>query len=96
MTAVSCVLSPVVYAKAALILISFALFATENYVHYPVALMSLLGLAQIAWRPRDCLTGQARTLLIVFGLIWIPMLIAWPFSMKRVTTLGRNSHLPSR
>ena len=76
MTAVSCVLSPVVYAKAALILISFALFATENYVHYPVALMSLLGLAQIAWRPRDCLTGQARTLLIVFGLIWIPMLIA--------------------
>ena len=76
MTAVSRVSSPVVYAKAALILISFALFATENYVHYPVALMSLLGLAQIAWRPRDCLTGQARTLLIVFGLIWIPMLIA--------------------
>jgi len=76
MTAVSRVSSLVIYAKAALILISFALFSTENYVHYPVALMSLLGLAQIAWRPRDCLTGQARTLLIVFGLIWIPMLIA--------------------
>ena len=76
MTAISRVPSPGVYAKAALILISFALFATENFVHYPVVLMSLLGLAQIVLRPRDCLTGQARSLLIVFGLIWIPMLIA--------------------
>jgi O-antigen ligase len=68
--------SPGAAAKAALILCSFALFATENLVHYPVALMSLIGLAQIVSRPRDCLAGQSRTLIILFCLIWLPMLIA--------------------
>lgn len=65
-----------VYAKASLILAALTLFATENLVHYPVALMSLLGLGQMILRPKDCLAGPARALAILFCLIWIPMLFA--------------------
>ena len=65
-----------VYAKASLILVALTLFATENLVHYPVALMSLLGIAQMIVRPRECLTGPATVLIILFCLIWIPMLFA--------------------
>ena len=65
-----------VYAKASLILVALTLFATENLIHYPVALMSLIGLAQMMLRPRDCLNQPARALMILFCLIWLPMVFA--------------------
>ena len=66
------------YAHAALILAAFALFATEHLVHYPVALMSLLGLLQMIRAPRAVLDPAARALLVLFALVWLPMLGALP------------------
>ena len=66
------------YAQAALILAAFALFATENLVHYPVALMSLLGMWQMVRAPRALFEPAARALLLLFALVWLPMLCALP------------------
>lgn len=67
-----------VYAKSGLILFAFACFATEHLVHYPVALMALLGLFDAIRRPRALAEHRARALLLLFAVIWLPMLIAWP------------------
>ena len=65
-----------VYSKASLILLALALFVTENFVHYPLGLMSLLGMVQMVLHPRMCWAAGTRTLFILFGLIWFPMLVA--------------------
>jgi len=65
-----------VYAKASLILLTLALFATENLVHYPVALMSLLGLVQMVVDRRKHWDTVSRFLFALFGMIWFPMLVA--------------------
>ncbi|MEQ8233667.1 MAG: O-antigen ligase family protein [Gammaproteobacteria bacterium] len=61
---------------AALVLSAFALFVAENLVHYPVALMGLLGLVFMVRREPAPGPGAARTLLLLFGCIWLPMLAA--------------------
>ncbi|MGR8920313.1 MAG: O-antigen ligase family protein [Gammaproteobacteria bacterium] len=66
------------HAHAALILCAFALLATENLVHYPVALMSLLGLVRLARAPRATLFGPGAPLTLVFLALWLPMLAALP------------------
>jgi O-antigen ligase len=65
-------------ALAAPILVAFALFATKNLVHYPVALMSLLGLWQMVRAPRALFDPASRALLLLFALVWLPMLCALP------------------
>ena len=65
-----------VYSKASLILLALVLFVTENLVHYPVGLMSLLGTVQMVLHPRMCGIAGARALFVLFGLIWFPMLVA--------------------
>lgn len=65
-----------VYSKASLILLALVLFVTENLVHYPIGLMSLLGMVQMVLHPRMCWAAGTRTLFVLFGLIWFPMLVA--------------------
>lgn len=65
--------------RACLVLFALAAFADESLVHYPVALMSLVGLVELARRPRDLLDSSAgRLLLTLFAALWLPMLLAWP------------------
>jgi O-antigen ligase len=64
------------YADAGLILLAFALFATDNLVHYPLALMALLGLWFAMREPRALRRPAVQTLLLLFGLVWLPMLIS--------------------
>ena len=64
------------YAHSTLILLAFALFATDNLVHYPLALMSVLGVFEMLRAPRRLGEPSARALLLLFALIWVPMLIA--------------------
>ncbi|MGE0483072.1 MAG: O-antigen ligase family protein [Gammaproteobacteria bacterium] len=66
------------YLHAALILGAFALFATEHLVHYPVGLMSVLGLAMLARQPARLREPGVRTFLALFACIWLPMLAALP------------------
>jgi len=64
------------YAHAALVLLTFALFASENLVHYPVALMGLCGLVFMVRRVPPPNAAAVRPLLVLFGCVWIPMLVA--------------------
>ncbi len=66
------------YAHAGLILLAFALFASETLVHYPVALMSLLGLAGMVRSPGHLTERPTRRLVLLFALVWLPMLAAFP------------------
>ncbi len=70
--------STLIYAKSALILFTLGCFATEHLVHYPVALMALLGLLDAAIRPGALRESRVGHLLLLFALIWLPMLCAWP------------------
>lgn len=69
--------SGLVHARAGLILFAFACFASEHLVHYPVALMALFGVAEALRAPRALVAPHGRTLLLLFALIWLPMLLAW-------------------
>lgn len=68
--------SPVDFAHSALILTAFALLATENLVHYPLALMALFGLWQMVRVPRALMDDSARPLLLLFALVWVPMALS--------------------
>ena len=66
------------YARAGLILATLTLFISEHLVHYAMALMAVLGVID-AWRePRALREWHARQLLLMFGLLWLPMLAAYP------------------
>ncbi len=72
------------YANAFLILLAFALFATDNLVHYPLALMSLLGIVFALRKPGDLLQPAALKLLALFALIWLPMVVSLPGAVNPV------------
>ncbi|MCB1747672.1 MAG: O-antigen ligase family protein [Gammaproteobacteria bacterium] len=74
------------YLHAALILGSFALFATAHLVHYPVALMSVLGVAAVVREPARLREPGVRTLLLLFACIWLPMLAALPDAVAPTRT----------
>ena len=65
------------YAKAALILIAVALFATEHLVHYPIAIMALAGVAQFIRNPKLIRDPAIGLVTILFACVWLPMLLAW-------------------
>lgn len=62
--------------SAVLILLAFALFVTEHLVHYPVALMSVLGVALLVTRSEHAREPDTRTLVLLFCCLWVPMLVA--------------------
>ncbi len=64
------------FFHAGLILLSVALLAGDNLVHYPIALMALLGLIALLRQPARLLDVDARPLFILFGALWLPMLFA--------------------
>ncbi len=64
------------YAHATLVLLTFALFASQNLVHYPVALMGLCGLVFMVRRAPQPNAAAVRPLLVLFGCVWVPMLVA--------------------
>lgn len=64
------------YAHAGLILLAFAAFAVDQVVHYPVALMALFGIVRVLAAPRNVAAPAVRPLLVVFALIWLPMLVS--------------------
>ena len=63
-------------AAAGLILLAFALIATEHLVHYPVGLMAVLGLVRMLRASTARGVTHHRTLLVLFACIWVPMLAA--------------------
>jgi O-antigen ligase len=67
------------HLPAALILLSIAGLASENFSHFPVGTMCLLGLYW-AWRDYAGVvrSREARLLLGVFACVWVPMLLALP------------------
>lgn len=64
---------------ACLILSAFVLLSTHHLVHYPIAVMSLLGIYQLLrHRGVGLNSDDARSLLMIFACIWLPMLLALP------------------
>ena len=64
------------YARAGLILAALALFVSEHLVHYAMALMAVLGVLDAVREPRALRDWRSRQLLILFGLLWLPMVAA--------------------
>jgi len=65
------------YLPAVLMLLAVAALASENLSHYPIGVLSLLGVAALIRDPKSMLgSADARLLLSVFACLWIPMLLA--------------------
>ncbi|CAN0063032.1 unnamed protein product, partial [Phaeothamnion confervicola] len=64
------------YAKAALILLTLSLFVSPHLVHYGMGLMALLGVVEAVRHPAALREWHARQLLLLFALLWLPMVIA--------------------
>ena len=64
------------YAKAGLILVTLTLFVSEHLVHYAMGLMALLGVVEAVRHPAALRAWHARQLLLLFVLLWVPMVIA--------------------
>jgi len=84
------------YARAALILLTLAAFATEHLVHYPMAVMTLWGAVDfVRSRPRE---RQGGWVLGLFALLWLPQLASLPDAANRThsleTTLAYVHFLP--
>ena len=80
--------SSVTYGKAGLILLTLALFATAHLVHYAMALLALGGVIECVCRPQLARSGRGPTLLVLFLLIWVPMLAAVPGAVARGHTIN--------
>ena len=65
-------------AKAGLILLTLALFASEHLVHYAMGALAIGGVVEVLRHPRACRTWAAASLAGLFLLIWLPMLVAYP------------------
>ena len=75
------------YAKAGLILATLSLFVSEHLVHYAMGLMALLGVIDGLRDPRALREWRARQLLALFGLLWLPMVCAYPGAVAPDHTL---------
>lgn len=73
--------------RAGLILLTLALFTTASLVHYAMGVMALAGIVEFV-RERHWHHPLARTLGMLFALLWLPMLIAWPTAVSREHTAG--------
>ena len=65
-----------IYLPVFLVGSAFCLLLTEKLVHYPIAVMGLLGIWHCAREPRLLRDPPLVAISIAFALIWIPMLIA--------------------
>ena len=63
-------------AKAGLILATLTLFVSQHLVHYAMGLMALLGVVDALRHPAALRGWQTRQLLLMFALLWLPMLVA--------------------
>ena len=59
---------------AVLIISALVLLSTENLFHYPIAIMSALGIIEI-FRKRICLQSM-KYVYLVFFLVWLPMAVS--------------------
>ena len=59
---------------AVLIISALVLLSTENLFHYPIAIMSVLGIIEI-FRKRICLQSM-KYVYLVFFLVWLPMAVS--------------------
>ena len=75
------------YARAGLILATLALFVSEHLVHYAMGLMAVLGVIDALRDRRALREWRSRQLLILFGLLWVPMLCAYPGAVAPDHTL---------
>ena len=66
------------YARAGLILATLALFISEHMVHYAMGLMAVLGAIDVLRYPQVLREWRSRQLLTLFGLLWLPMVAAYP------------------
>ena len=70
-------MSGIRYLPAALILLAVAGLATKNLTHYPVGIMSLLGIWHAAREPKIVIgSANARFLIGIFLCLWLPMLFS--------------------
>jgi O-antigen ligase len=63
---------------ALVILTTFALLGTQNSVHYPFALMSIIGLCLVVKNLPEMFDQDSRRLFYIFALVWSPMLLSLP------------------
>ena len=78
---------PASYAKAGLILVTLTLFVTEHWVHYGMGLMALFGVIEVLRHPQACRDWRVAQLAVMFGLLWVPMLLAVPGAVASTHTL---------
>lgn len=64
------------YVKAGLILATLTLFVSEHLVHYALGSMAVLGVLDAVRHPAALRTWRTRQLLLLFALLWLPMMIA--------------------
>lgn len=64
------------HLKAGLILLTLALFATSHLVNYGMALLALGGVVDVIREPRATLRAPGPLLLVLFAVLWLPMLVA--------------------
>lgn len=64
------------YAKAGLMLATLMLFVSEHLVHYAMGLMAVLGVFEALRFRADLRSWHTRQLLLMFALLWLPMVIA--------------------
>ena len=87
------------YFKAGLILLTLSLFATAHLVHYAMGLMALAGMIEFVRRPSARCDGANKNLLLLFLLIWLPMVAALPGAVapahSRVTVTAYLHYLPA-
>jgi O-antigen ligase len=84
------------YAPALLILLAVAGLANENFSHYPIGILFLLGSWQIVRNPKNILlNANAKFLLSMFACVWVPMLLSLPDAadpIRAVKTTGLYLH----
>jgi O-antigen ligase len=70
---------------ALVILTTFALLGTQNLVHYPFALMSVIGLCLIAKNLSVLFEKDSQKIVYIFALVWSPMLLSLPDAVNLMT-----------
>ena len=93
-------MSGIRYLPAALVLLAVAGLATKNLSHYPMGIMSLLGMWHAARAPRIVIwSPDGRFLSGLFMCIWLPMLMSLPdaahLSRASETTIAYFHFLPA-
>lgn len=64
------------WVDVVLVSVTLALFTTEHLVHYPIGIMSVLGVIGLIRHKSWWQQPAAKHLLVVFCAVWLPMLVA--------------------